>query len=70
MKRELKPKTSNHHEYVRAIAETDYVLVTGPPGSGKSFIATGMACQSLEDGKVEKIIVTRPMIQADRKSVV
>lgn len=66
---ELKAKTRNHAEYIRAICENDYVLASGPPGCGKTFISTGMACQSLKEKRVDKIIVTRPMVQSGRDTI-
>ena len=69
MKKQLKPRTDNHFDYVRSISENTVTLCTGPAGSGKSFIAAGMACQYLQEGKVKKILVTRPMVQAGRDTL-
>ena len=67
--KQLKPRTTHHHDYVVSIAENTVTLCTGPAGSGKSFIAVGMACQYLSEGKVKKIILVRPMVQAGRDPI-
>ena len=69
MKKQLKPRTENHFEYVRSISENTVTLCTGPAGSGKSFIATGMACQYLQEGKVQRILLTRPLVQAGKDTL-
>jgi len=58
----LEAKTINQKEYIRSIIENDIILCTGPSGSGKSFIATGLAARHLHEGLVEQIIVTRPLV--------
>lgn len=60
----LEAQTPNQKDYIRAIVENDVVICSGPSGSGKSFIAAGMAAHSLHrnDNEIEKIIVTRPLV--------
>jgi phosphate starvation-inducible PhoH-like protein len=60
----LEAKTDNQRRYIRAIAENDIVICSGPAGSGKSFIASGMAAHKLhsEESEIEQIIVTRPLV--------
>ena len=58
----LEAKTINQKEYIRSIIDNDIILCTGPSGSGKSFIATGLAARHLHEGFVEQIIVTRPLV--------
>jgi len=58
----LEAKTINQKEYIRSIIENDIILCTGPSGSGKSFIAAGLASRHLHEGLVERIIVTRPLV--------
>lgn len=62
----LKPQTRNQAEYIRDISENDIVFCTGPAGTGKTAIAVGMACEYLIANRVEKIIVTRPIIESGR----
>ena len=62
----LKPKTKNQEDYVRAIGANDVCFCTGPAGTGKTAVAVGLACDYLLDKRVEKIIVTRPVIESGR----
>lgn len=64
--REFKPKTRNQNDYVRAIVENDVVVCTGPAGSGKTAVAVGLACEHLVFGKVNKIVITRPVVESGR----
>lgn len=58
----LEAKTDNQKEYIRAIVENDIIFCSGPAGSGKSYIAAGIASHHLHYGKTERIIVTRPLV--------
>ncbi len=62
----LKAKTRNQEEYIRAIEDNDVTLCTGPAGTGKTAVSVGLACDYLLDGRVEKIVVTRPVIESGR----
>lgn len=66
LQRQIKPKTKNQAEYIRAIAENQIVFVTGPAGCGKTVLATALACEHLMSGKIDKIIITRPIVEAGR----
>lgn len=55
-------KTENQKHYIRSIIENDIIFCTGPSGTGKSFIAAGIASEHLEKDEVESIIVTRPLV--------
>lgn len=69
MKKQLRPVTENHFNYIKTIAENNYTLVKGPAGSSKSYTAVGMASQYLTDRKVNRIIVSRPMVQTGRHTI-
>lgn len=56
-------RSDNQVEYIRSIASNDIVLCSGPPGSGKTHIAVGSAVKALRAGSVEKIILTRPVVE-------
>ena len=62
----LKPKTKNQEDYVMAISSNEVCFCTGPAGTGKTAVAVGLACDYLLDKRVEKIIVTRPVIESGR----
>lgn len=63
----LKPKSDNQKEYIRTIAESIVTFCEGVAGSGKTHIAVGMAVEYLLEEKVEKIIITRPIIEAGER---
>jgi len=62
----LEAKTENQKNYIRSIVENDVVFCTGPSGSGKSFIAAGLASQKLLKDEIDTIIVTRPLVCTGR----
>lgn len=66
MKEEFKPRTFNQKNYVRNMVENEVVFCYGPAGSGKTCCAIGLACQYLYHGKVDRIILSRPLIQCGR----
>ena len=59
-------KTINQKDYIRDIVENDVVFCTGPSGSGKSYIAAGIAANDIYRDEVEQIIVTRPLVCAGK----
>lgn len=66
-KNRLKPRTINQKDYIRTVAENTVTFCQGVPGSGKTHIAIGMALEYLIDFKVEKIVITRPVVEAGEK---
>ena len=65
-RRDLKPKTPGQSEYIRYISENDITFCDGPAGTGKTAVSVGLACQYLLDKKVEKIVITRPVIESGK----
>jgi phosphate starvation-inducible PhoH-like protein len=59
---ELEGKTENQKDYIRAILENEIIFCSGPSGCGKSFIAAGIAAHHLHEGKIDQIIITRPLV--------
>ena len=57
-------KTENQKEYIRSIQGNKIVLCVGPAGTGKTFIASGMGITQLLSFKYDKLIITRPLVQA------
>ena len=62
--RPLRPKTIGQKEYVRKIRKMDIVFGIGPAGTGKTFLAVLMAVSYFKKGKISKIIITRPAVEA------
>lgn len=60
----LKPRTTHQKEYIRDILDNDLTFAIGPAGTGKTFLAVGMALHMLNIGRVKKIILTRPVVEA------
>ena len=66
-KNRLKPRSINQKEYIRSVAENTITFCQGVPGSGKTHIAVGMALEYLIDHKVEKLVITRPVVEAGER---
>lgn len=60
----IKPKTSNQADYIKAIKENDLVFGIGPAGTGKTFLAVAMGLLALIQNKVQRLILTRPVVEA------
>ncbi len=66
-KKAVAPKTANQRKYIEAIQEKDLTFGIGPAGTGKSFLAVALAVQSLFAKQVNRIILTRPAVEAGEK---
>lgn len=62
----LLPKTTNQASYIDAIRSADQVIVLGPAGTGKTYIASVIAADMYLDGKINTIILTRPNVAAGK----
>lgn len=62
----LLPKTERQEDYINAIKDFQQVVVLGPAGTGKTFIAATIAADLYELGKIDKIILTRPNVAAGK----
>lgn len=60
----LKPKTINQEKFMNAIESHKLVFATGPAGTGKTYIAGAMAAEALIKGEIERIVITRPVVEA------
>lgn len=58
----LEAKTENQKKYIRSLIEDEIIFCTGPSGTGKSFIAAGVASEHIRKDKIDSIIVTRPLV--------
>lgn len=61
---EIRAKTAGQHSYIEAMRSKDIVFSIGPAGTGKTYLAVAMAIDSLKTGKVKRIILTRPAVEA------
>jgi len=62
--RTIRPKTANQKRYVDAIDEHTITFGIGPAGTGKTYLAMAMAVAALQAKKVNKIVLTRPAVEA------
>lgn len=63
-RRHISGKTANQRNYLRAIARNTLTLSVGPAGSGKTYLAVAMAVAAMNSNRVERIILTRPAVEA------
>tara|TARA_B100000676_G_scaffold312951_1_gene390124 strand:- start:1512 stop:2546 length:1035 start_codon:yes stop_codon:yes gene_type:complete len=63
-KRTVFPRTPNQTNYLRSIDEKELVFGIGPAGTGKTYLAVAKAVERLVKGKVDRIILTRPAVEA------
>mgnify|MGYP002789886979 CR=1 FL=1 len=65
----LVPKNKGQENYIRTMVENIVTICDGPAGSGKSFCCLGLAAEYLLAGKVTKIVVARPTVEASPKGL-
>jgi len=65
--RTIKPKTLGQKRYIDNIRKNDIVFSIGPAGTGKTYLAVAMAVNSFRKKEVERIILTRPAVEAGEK---
>ena len=61
------PRTEKQKKYVRALKESEIIISTGPAGTGKTFLAVAVALTMLLDKKIERIILSRPAVEAGER---
>ena len=61
------PKTAGQENYLRAIKHSELVFCIGPAGTGKTFLAVASAVAALSDGVVDRIIISRPAVEAGER---
>ena len=64
--RKLKPKTENQAKYIRSMIESDITICIGPAGTGKTTLSVGLACEQILEGKTNRIIITRPVVESGK----
>ncbi|MFQ5422546.1 MAG: PhoH family protein [Phycisphaerae bacterium] len=63
----IRPKTAGQKAYVRAVRDNDLVFCLGPAGTGKTYLAVALALSSLKAGKIKRIVLARPAVEAGEK---
>jgi len=63
----IRPKTANQKRYVEVISENIITFGVGPAGTGKTYLAMAKAIASLQNKEVNRIILTRPAVEAGEK---
>ena len=65
--RHVRPRTDGQARYVRAMQDNDLTLCIGPAGTGKTYLAVGMAVNLLRQGQVRRIVLVRPAVEAGER---
>lgn len=63
----IKPKTEGQAKYIEAIKKNDLVFCIGPAGTGKTYLAVAMALSFLKSGRIRRIVLARPAVEAGEK---
>ena len=66
-KRKIVPRTNNQNTYFKLLKSKNIIFAIGPAGTGKTYIAVAKAVSALQEGKVNKIILSRPAVEAGEK---
>jgi len=66
-KKSVIPRSEKQKEYVRALRQSDVVISAGPAGTGKTFLAVAVGLTMLLDKKIERIILSRPAVEAGER---
>ena len=60
-------RSEKQSDYIKALKENDIILALGPAGTGKSFLAVSVAITLLMEKKIERVILSRPAVEAGEK---
>ena len=66
-KKSVIPRSERQKDYVRALRESDIIISAGPAGTGKTFLAVAVALTMLLDKTIERIILSRPAVEAGER---
>ncbi len=66
-RKSIRPKTSGQKRYVDAVRDHTVTFAIGPAGTGKSYLAVALAVQALQGKDVNRIILTRPAVEAGER---
>ena len=65
--RPIKPKTIGQKEYIKSVLQNTITIGVGPAGTGKTYLAVAAAVQAFRDKQVNRIILTRPAVEAGER---
>jgi len=65
--RPVKPKTLGQKEYIQSVLKNTVTIGVGPAGTGKTYLAVAAAVQAFRDKQVNRIILTRPAVEAGER---
>ncbi|MBQ8390633.1 MAG: PhoH family protein, partial [Oscillibacter sp.] len=65
--RPIKPKTIGQKEYIKSVLSNTITIGVGPAGTGKTYLAVAAAVQAFRDKQVNRIILTRPAVEAGER---
>ena len=66
-KKSVIPRSEKQKKYVSALRSSDIIISTGPAGTGKTFLSVAVALTMLLDKKIERIILSRPAVEAGER---
>ncbi len=66
-KKSVIPRSEKQKNYVRALKDSEIIISTGPAGTGKTYLAVAVALTMLLDKKIERIILSRPAVEAGER---
>jgi phosphate starvation-inducible PhoH-like protein len=66
-KREVRPRNPNQGHYIQAMRDHNIVISLGAAGTGKTYLAVAQAVSMLEQGKIERIVLSRPAVEAGER---
>src|SRR5262245_562268 len=62
--RKIKPRSDNQRRLIEAIESKPLTVALGPAGTGKTYLAIAAAVEALEEGRVSRIVLSRPAVEA------
>ncbi len=66
-KRHITPRSAGQQRYLRTLMDSELAFGLGPAGTGKTYLAVGMAVSMLTSGRVDRIILSRPAVEAGER---
>lgn len=67
--KQLKPRTTNQADYLDSLQNSDQMVVLGPPGTGKTYMAAAHAADLMASRRISRIVLTRPAVAVDSEDL-